>query len=489
MYSEFLKTPRALLIAPAGHGKTHAIAECVKACPDGQKQLVLTHTHAGIASLKRKFHDLKIESSKYEVQTLTGFAQRIVAAFYGLSKLSYKQNDNKYFTEISQRCLSLISTSSLQSVLKISYQGLFVDEYQDCNISQHQIVLKLSEVMPTRILGDPLQQIFDFVDTPVNFDKDLNDFTRFELLDKPWRWMVDGNCEELGKKISTIRTQLLTNRIHFFLREDNSANYHIRKMSLDMVHLTNLQSFFSQLKGDSILIIVPMYKDMRTNSFQGSISDRAQLRLRLGLNHLGYSLLEAIDDKDFYKVSVKCDELIKHIQQRTNRYSEIEHLLLDLCLNKTAINEWLQNNRIVNKRGENKDLSSKLQCLCDDFITEASIEKLKAIIDFFCGDLKFKSKRPELLSSIRTCLKNSMENQCSVYDNMCLLKNKIRMNGRRVEGRYIGTTLLTKGLEFKTVVILGANNFEDKRNFYVAVSRACKELYLISDSNEIKLAK
>ena len=50
--NEFVSKPKSLLIAPAGYGKTHTIAECLKYT--GGTQLVLTHTHAGVASLKEK---------------------------------------------------------------------------------------------------------------------------------------------------------------------------------------------------------------------------------------------------------------------------------------------------------------------------------------------------------------------------------------------------------------------------------------------------
>lgn len=57
--------------------------------------------------------------------------------------------------------------------------------------------------------------------------------------------------------------------------------------------------------------------------------------------------------------------------------------------------------------------------------------------------------------------------------------------GRKIEGKCIGTTLLTKGLEFDTVIILYPERFEDKKNFYVAISRACKTLVFITSTNEI----
>ena len=95
-WTEFLACDRGLLIAPAGHGKTTAIADCLNLCPDDSCQLVLTHTHAGIASLKKKFKEKKVPAHKYQLETITGFAQRYVLAFQGSSVLP-KPEDKHYF--------------------------------------------------------------------------------------------------------------------------------------------------------------------------------------------------------------------------------------------------------------------------------------------------------------------------------------------------------------------------------------------------------
>ena len=58
--------------------------------------------------------------------------------------------------------------------------------------------------------------------------------------------------------------------------------------------------------------------------------------------------------------------------------------------------------------------------------------------------------------------------------------------GRKIEGRCIGTTLLTKGLEFDTVILYEAHKFVDEKNFYVAISRARKKLVLITSAPKIQ---
>lgn len=78
-----------------------------------------------------------------------------------------------------------------------------------------------------------------------------------------------------------------------------------------------------------------------------------------------------------------------------------------------------------------------------------------------------------------------MSENLSMLEAMRQRKNQIRLMGRRVEGHCIGTTLLTKGLEFDTVVLYKADKFEDAKNFYVAISRARKKLILITSQSVI----
>lgn len=66
-------------------------------------------------------------------------------------------------------------------------------------------------------------------------------------------------------------------------------------------------------------------------------------------------------------------------------------------------------------------------------------------------------------------------------------RNILRKQGRKVKGKAIGTTLLTKGLEFDTVVVFQADMITDRRNFYVAISRATRNLYIITSSDKITL--
>ena len=57
-FDTFIINSPNVLVAPAGYGKTHTIASSVKALrAKGIKRiLVLTHTNAGITSIREKFN-------------------------------------------------------------------------------------------------------------------------------------------------------------------------------------------------------------------------------------------------------------------------------------------------------------------------------------------------------------------------------------------------------------------------------------------------
>lgn len=105
-FKDFLSAKKSLLIAPAGYGKTHTLAECIKYCPDNQKQLILTHTNAGIASILEKIKELEIDTRKCHVNTIAGFAQKYVLSLCETGKLP-PQDDPQYFDSVTQKAIGL----------------------------------------------------------------------------------------------------------------------------------------------------------------------------------------------------------------------------------------------------------------------------------------------------------------------------------------------------------------------------------------------
>lgn len=488
LLEKFLSKNKSLLISPAGYGKTYTIVECVKKVQG--KSLILTHTHAGISAIKKKLISANVSKDQYQVETITSYAQKYVKSFYFGEIPSI--DEKNYWQFILEKAEVIFKISHIKDVIKASYKHLFVDEYQDCTISQHEMILALAEILPTHILGDPLQGIMEFDEKLVDFTNNLKDFEIVPELDTPHRWYQDGNNRQLGDFLKDVRAKLIndtpqsidlnaiskdsvtvvetTEEIYDTEFLSNPKNYY-KKCLLKLINNPNKNPHF-----ESLLILVPEYST-RTR-LHGTITDRVKIKNIIDFNHQ-LELLEAIDGKDFYNLAREIDDLILNISKARQPVKKIKEKILEKLFNKTDINKWIKDNTVINKRKpEEKQISEILNSLISNFIEVPSVKALYLLLKFLKDSLKLKNQRYSLLKSILDCL--CAENTESVYKAMINQRNRIRRVGRKVEGKCLGTTALTKGLEFDTVAILDAHNYTCPKNLYVALTRASKKLIIFT---------
>ncbi len=191
---------RSYVIAPAGCGKTELIAAAVAAEPD-RRQLVLTHTHAGVAALRGRLRRYGVARSQARVETIAGFALRIATAYPATSGFDNRQPRDAAWADVYAAAGRVLGTGSGREILAASYKGAYVDEYQDCITDQHALVLAIDDVLPTRILGDPLQGIFGFRDQQiVDWTSWTNTLSAFQISArrgdgaKPTPTSASGSC-------------------------------------------------------------------------------------------------------------------------------------------------------------------------------------------------------------------------------------------------------------------------------------------------------
>jgi len=472
-YKEFILKSRALLEAPAGYGKTYSIIECLKLCEG--KQLILTHTHAGIASLKKKINECEINSSKFNIETIDSFSLRLYKSYMGREKQKTLEDDYTW-KDIRIDVSSLLKKSQIvKSVLKNTYTNVFVDEYQDCTRSANLLVEELSNIIPTKIFGDWMQAIFNFdKDDPLTQYNEINqDFlnNKFEL-DIPWRWKK-GN-EKLGEDIKSIREVLKSSKI---VNLDDYKNIEVisneNELNIICYDLLKLKN-----KDKSILLIHPNKNTCRTIS---------------QFFKYGYSVLEAIDDKDFYKISKSFDGL----KDSSNIRDDFFLILKDIFL-KGDIGEYFKNGKFVKKiKEKDKKLSEEISRKLLEVIGKFSFSAISYLMIYIYEDCGFKLKdnRSELFKSICDALVIAENKEITVHEAMKMVRNKLRRFGKIISKRAIDTTLLTKGLEFDVVVVMNGDNIGnsygqyDIKKWYVAVSRAQNRLIIYSKTKEINFFK
>ena len=462
----FLNCFRACLIAPAGYGKTHFIVDCMRVAP--VKQLILTHTHAGVASLREKLAKEAIPPSRYTLCTISSLAKDLYSAYANNHDRTIPEDDKAFFCHAVRIATKIASTKNIQTVLRISFAGIFVDEYQDCNIEQHGFIMSLSNALPLRVLGDPMQSIFDFDNSisPVSFENDLRQFQRF-CLDSPKRWL--NTNPRLGEEIKDIRTLLETNRTTTI---DYIRYSEIKNERGDTRHM--LQFIYSKtfrgIATDSWLVIP-------SNSCPGA---RIKLAKQLGSS---FRLLEAMDEQCFYRVAKQVDKLIEN-----GSMLEFYNLCCSLFL-KTSLDKWIsasgpKSKRKPNERELMKPLNEALQAFNATKSPRMLMQvffRLEKLPDITCY-------RFEIHESLIRAIHESVQTGLSVYESMKAERNRIRLAGRKNHHRSIGSTLLTKGQEFDHVIVVNQGKKFDlstetgRKNFYVAISRACKSLTIIDVS-------
>ena len=151
--ADLLAIRRGTVTAPAGCGKTHLIADALARHNGTKPILVLTHTNAGVVALRERLERAGVAKSSYRLSTLDGWAIRLLKNF---------PKRAGHDPAIRAAACNLLSGKHINEILAASYDRLIVDEYQDCNLAQHAMVVGAAEALDTCVLGDPMQAIFDF---------------------------------------------------------------------------------------------------------------------------------------------------------------------------------------------------------------------------------------------------------------------------------------------------------------------------------------
>ncbi|MGY2986229.1 UvrD-helicase domain-containing protein [Bradyrhizobium sp. USDA 4508] len=140
-------------------------------------------------------------------QTRQAVSRRSVGAFPARSEYQINPTTALSYVEIRQAVLRALAAGALDQILPASFCGVLVDEYQDCDLLQHQLVSTIDLLLPVRVYGDHLQAIFEFGEELVDWSLVEKAFPPLGRLTKPERWERAG-CAKLGEWLHEIRQAL-----------------------------------------------------------------------------------------------------------------------------------------------------------------------------------------------------------------------------------------------------------------------------------------
>jgi DNA helicase-2/ATP-dependent DNA helicase PcrA len=459
------------MVAPAGYGKTHLITEAITHA-EGKPQLVLTHTHAGVDAIVKKLRTGDAKSSQYQVETLDGWAMKWAKAYPSISGLDPATCALEIDWPLIRRGIAeILNHDFSKRIISNSYSGLFVDEYQDCCPLQHQIITALADILPVRVLGDPMQGIFDFGENQiVHWENDVErEFEVLPTLDVPWRW--NGINTALGRGLHTLREHLEAghsvdlsqgayNSIHFFQSDGHDIEQRARR------HFFKLLQSIQQ--GERIALIFP--QRWQSNIFSRGLRGQA-------------TALE----------TVECKEVSNDIQNVIESEGDERGLKLVILLKKcmtsiprvlaTPINHL--NDGQLPDVGRLRNYKEQAAALREAIIQDDSASLL-CLIETLQSTPEVITYRKEYVSRLVRALRGCCEdNSLAILDSLACVRERDRITGRTNYGHVVGTTLLLKGLEFDHVIVVRAHELT-KKNLYVALTRGTKSATVISNTNRLR---
>lgn len=452
------------LVGPAGYGKSESIAQALKIA-DG-RQLILTHTHAGVRSLRNKFHKYKIPQSKYVLETIHGFFLKYAASYPSNSGIDLSAEKYDLWDEIIPAFNRLLDLKLIRQVLQCSYKGVFVDEYQDCTLRQHHAIMKISESLPVRILGDPLQGIFDFnpTDPIVDWGRDVGpNFPELNELQTSWRWV--GKNGSLGDWLKNLRTDLLLekeiNLMHnmgaFIWKQNDSKNFLLlREASRACINCIPT--------GQSFVAI---------QQFPKAAHDFARSQ---------EGQLQSMEE-------MECRDLFKSLSKFENTTgSELVQSVFEFIKQCTIMKKYLSDVELQVKRTKRSFDFTRIS----DPTVRSYIYSIYHDHDYFAIasliDFTFIHKgedvfRRELMAEMSKSLKEYCDGEFdSIADAAWEVRTRTRIRGQNIPRKIVSRPHLIKGLEFDNALVLNADKIKNAKYFYVCLTRACYSMTILSEN-------
>lgn len=452
---------RGSVTAPAGCGKTQLIADTLGLHQGPKPILILTHTNAGAAALRLRMQRSDVPKSSYRVTTIDGFAIRLIRVFPLRSghdpRILEINNARTDYPAIRAAASQLLQAGHISDALRATYSRLIVDEYQDCSLVQHAIVDALAIVLPTAVLGDPMQAIFGFAGNQlVQWQAHVEvPFPAVGSLETPWRWRNAGT-EPLGRWLLEARTRLQGGQ-DVDLRD---APPEVQWVQLD-ANADQQRRAAAQTRPIGQEQTVLIIGDARNTRGRHQFTSQTP----------GATAVEAVDLGDLVGFA-------RHFNAgAANALEQLVHFAANLMTQVGAANLLARVETI--RQGRARTPPAPAEAAAVAFADAPSLNAALQVLQQLEQQPNTRVFRPEMLHCCKSAMRAAATGEMTLLDAVLQARERNRHLGRPISRRAVGSTLLLKGLEADVAVILHPE-LMDAPNLYVALTRGARRLVVCS---------
>lgn len=460
-----LDTTKGCVTAPAGTGKTFLITESVKAYRGDKPLLVLTHTNAGVQVLRKRLKDADISPKLYTLSTIDGLALQLVRTFplraqhkVELAKICYP--------ELREAAVRLLEHHHIDTLLRANFARVLVDEYQDCDALQHRMICALAGLLPTCILGDPLQRIFNFKGAVLPAWEEVQRiFGDHHTLAEPMRWIRAGRGD-LGYWLLGLRPALL-----------NRDPVSIADAPTDSV--IHLSKPVSPEGGPRYGDFMPTVSSLKGSTLVIGCSLRDASRHHLARCFPGASIVEPVEMDSLLDFAVTFDAMAAHVDDFPS--PALSHLLSFAGNLMTGVKAAVLAKRVASiKSGRNSKPAAAHEMLALNFLNQPTCAAAADLIYALRQQSGVRLFRPHIFDLFRMALAMVAEKRAdSLLGAAAECRERNRHHTAHLPKIAIGSTLLLKGLEADNVFIQDADGLSAE-NLYVALTRGSRKIVLRS---------
>ncbi|KQV41239.1 UvrD-helicase domain-containing protein [Rhizobium sp. Root1204] len=464
MPPDLLTIERGSVVAPAGCGKTELLARALTRHTGRLPVLVLTHTNAGVMALRTRLNKSGVSPSSYKLTTIDGWSMRLITLFPHRSSHDPGIMNGRFpqYGEIRRFAANLIESGHLSDIIKGTYSRVLIDEYQDCSTLQHRIAVALSQVLPTCVVGDPMQAIFGFdrSDPLPDWDRSVLDyFQPAGFLNDPHRWLNAGTAQ-LGHWLLSARTALQSG-VKVDIRSappqltwiplDGSNGDHPRMLAAGRM--------VAPTPGGTVLIM----GDSRNPSGQQRFASQVP----------GAITVESVDLKD----------LVTFAERFQLNAPDATRVLVEFAqqlMTNLSGPEMLQRLDTL-RRGQERKPATEAESAALAFEVDRSYSRAASLLSALNKQGGVRVYRPAVFRGCLQSLGRADQDGCSFAEAAIATREQNRLAGRALPNRAVGSTLLLKGLEADVAVILNADEL-DTKHLYVALTRGSRQVVVCSKS-------